>query len=123
MVTNLPRRQAERRLFTSCRFFENYIRSPNVLATFFYGKITYVLISTENGLGYILGDFFHKLIWSPWLGAVASFVSGFRMYVRLLSQVSAHKIKKRGEKNFSLKSENPNQGKFEYTRENIGTNL
>jgi hypothetical protein len=24
-------------------------------------------ISTQNGLGYILGDFFHKLVWSPWL--------------------------------------------------------
>jgi hypothetical protein len=21
---------------------------------------------TKNGLGYILGDFFHQLVWSPW---------------------------------------------------------
>jgi hypothetical protein len=26
----------------------------------------YELISTKNGLGYTLGDFFHELIWSPW---------------------------------------------------------
>jgi hypothetical protein len=26
---------------------------------------SYALILTKNGPGYILGDFFHKLIWSP----------------------------------------------------------
>jgi hypothetical protein len=27
---------------------------------------SYVLILTKNGLAQILGDFFYKLIWSPW---------------------------------------------------------
>jgi hypothetical protein len=34
----------------------------------------YALILTKNGLGYILGDFFQKLIWSPCLYVVSSYV-------------------------------------------------
>jgi hypothetical protein len=41
----------------SCNFFG--LLFPTV-------PVTYVLILTKNGLGFILGDFFHKLIWSPW---------------------------------------------------------
>jgi hypothetical protein len=38
---------------------------PKFWATFFHGK-SFVLLLAKHGLGYILGDFFHKLIWSPW---------------------------------------------------------
>jgi hypothetical protein len=43
---------------------EKYRIIPDTLATIFRGKI-YVLMLTKNGLGYILGDFFHQLVWSP----------------------------------------------------------
>jgi hypothetical protein len=39
--------------------FENYESSPKVCSTIFNGK-SCVLISTKNGFGYILGDFFTK---------------------------------------------------------------
>jgi hypothetical protein len=31
----------------------------------FFPRQTVCIIFTENGLGYILGDFFLKLVWSP----------------------------------------------------------
>jgi hypothetical protein len=42
-------------------FFENYRSGTKVFC-----QKTYVLILTKHGLGYILGDSFHKLIRSPW---------------------------------------------------------
>jgi hypothetical protein len=42
----------------------NWRSSPNFGANFYYGKSD-VIILTKNGLGYILGDFFRKRIWSP----------------------------------------------------------
>jgi hypothetical protein len=41
-------------------FFENYRSGTKVFC-----QKTYVLILTKHGLGYILGDSFHKLIRSP----------------------------------------------------------
>jgi hypothetical protein len=38
-------------------FLENYRSSQNFGATFFYGK-SYVIISTKNRFGFIVGDFF-----------------------------------------------------------------
>jgi hypothetical protein len=32
----------------------------------YFFSVDYVLILRKNVLGYILGDFFHKPIWSPW---------------------------------------------------------
>jgi hypothetical protein len=46
--------------------YEKFSSSPDFWATFFQGK-SYVLILAKKGLGFVLGDFFHKLIWSPWL--------------------------------------------------------
>jgi hypothetical protein len=43
------------------------------LATFFYRK-RYVFILAKNVLGYILGDFVHKLIWLPC--RLVSFICG-----------------------------------------------
>jgi hypothetical protein len=55
------------RLFTFGQFFENYIpKKPELMGYFFQG-INYVLILTQNGLCFIFGIFFHKLIWQPWL--------------------------------------------------------
>jgi hypothetical protein len=48
------------------QFCENYRSSQNLGATIFTEKVTCKLIWTKNGLSYILGRFFHKLIWSPW---------------------------------------------------------
>jgi hypothetical protein len=45
--------------------FENYKIRANYWAYFIHGT-SGVLILTENGLGDILGDKFHKPIWSPW---------------------------------------------------------
>jgi hypothetical protein len=45
------------------QFRENYGNSPNLCATLFYGK-SGAQVLTKNALGYILGDFFHQLIWS-----------------------------------------------------------
>jgi hypothetical protein len=39
-------------------------------------KFAYLSISTKYGLGYILGDFFHKLIRSPWSTANFYFTFG-----------------------------------------------
>jgi hypothetical protein len=39
--------------------FKSYISSAKFWATIFHGT-TYVLILTKYGLGYFLGDFFHK---------------------------------------------------------------
>jgi hypothetical protein len=48
------------------QFLENYISRPNILAVFSSKlKVTSVLILTKNGFGYIFGDFYLKLIWSP----------------------------------------------------------
>jgi hypothetical protein len=47
------------------KFSESYRSSPHFCAIFLL-SIDYVLILTKNSLGYILSDFFHKLIWSPW---------------------------------------------------------
>jgi hypothetical protein len=43
--------------------FKYYGKSPKIRPTFFHGY-SIVLISTKHGFGLILGDFFHKLIWS-----------------------------------------------------------
>jgi hypothetical protein len=45
--------------------FENRRNGPNFWATLFNVK-RYASILTKFVLGYVLGDFFHKLIWSPW---------------------------------------------------------
>jgi hypothetical protein len=45
--------------------FENGISSTKFWANFFH-TVSYVLILAKNVLGYILGDFFYKIIWSPW---------------------------------------------------------
>jgi hypothetical protein len=47
-------------VFTLGSFGENRISSPHFWANFS------PVNSDKNGLGYILCDFFHKLIWSPW---------------------------------------------------------
>jgi hypothetical protein len=58
------------RIFAPCaivffeQFFEKYRSSHNFWVTLPHGKI-YVLIVTNKGFGYILGDFLNKLIWSP----------------------------------------------------------
>jgi hypothetical protein len=44
--------------------FEKNISGTNCRATSFLGK-SYVLISTQNGLSYILSDFFQKAVWPP----------------------------------------------------------
>jgi hypothetical protein len=44
-------------LFSLGSFLENYCCSPKFLTSFFNGQ-SYVLILTNNGLGYILGDFY-----------------------------------------------------------------
>jgi hypothetical protein len=46
------------------QLYVKYRRSSNFGRTFFHRK-SVVFILTKNGLGYILGDFFYKLIWSP----------------------------------------------------------
>jgi hypothetical protein len=46
------------------QFFENYRSSPYICVAFFHGKV-YAFILPKNGLGYILGGFFYKHIWSP----------------------------------------------------------
>jgi hypothetical protein len=53
-----------RRLFTLGSFSKT-VEIARIFAYFFYSrKIVYILM--KNGLGNILGDFFHELIWSPW---------------------------------------------------------
>jgi hypothetical protein len=57
------------RIFAYCTigylryFFENYRSSANFWPNCFHGIFCKNL--GNNGSGY-LGDFFHKLIWSPW---------------------------------------------------------
>jgi hypothetical protein len=46
------------------QILENYISTANSWAIFSTGQFMYYF--DKNGLGYTLGDFFHKLIWSPW---------------------------------------------------------
>jgi hypothetical protein len=46
---------------------ENKNSSTNFWATFVLRYKAYVLIMTKNGFGYILNDYFYKLIRSPWL--------------------------------------------------------
>jgi hypothetical protein len=45
--------------------FFNYQTEPKFFGYFFPKKKSYVLISIKNRFGHTLGDFFHKLIWSP----------------------------------------------------------
>jgi hypothetical protein len=45
------------------QFYENYRNSPYFLLLFPRKKLC--INFDKNRLGYILGDFFHKLIWSP----------------------------------------------------------
>jgi hypothetical protein len=49
------------------KFFDNYGCCPNFWATFIQGN-SCILILAKSRLGYILGDFFHQLIWSPCSG-------------------------------------------------------
>jgi hypothetical protein len=65
-VTRLGEFSTIVRWFYSDSNFENYKSSPNVLLLFSTEKAVCILTLTKNVLGYILGDFFHKLIWSPW---------------------------------------------------------
>jgi hypothetical protein len=45
-------------------FYKDYRCGPKVCATFF-PNLDYICINFDkNRLGYVLGDFFHKLIWS-----------------------------------------------------------
>jgi hypothetical protein len=44
--------------------FQNYRSSRSIWATFFEGQ-GFRFNFGKNRLGHILGDFFHKLIWSP----------------------------------------------------------
>jgi hypothetical protein len=53
------------------QFFEDYISCPNFWVSFFSGK-SCVLKLTKKWFGYILGDFFLKLIWSPWINSTFS---------------------------------------------------
>jgi hypothetical protein len=55
-------------LFTLGIFSINYRTNTN-FGTTFSQLTSYVSILTKNGLGNIFGEFFHKLIWSPWLPA------------------------------------------------------
>jgi hypothetical protein len=71
-VTRLGEFSPIGRLFTLGSFVENYRRMLKFLATFFLSK-RHVLILTKNALGYILGDFFHKPIWSPCLDRLLRF--------------------------------------------------
>jgi hypothetical protein len=59
-VTRLGEFSPLGRLLTLGNVFENYRSGPKFGATFFDGKCCVHI----NGLCYILGDFFHKLIWS-----------------------------------------------------------
>jgi hypothetical protein len=45
-------------------FFDNYRRSPQCFATFLHSWGC-ALILTKKELGYILGDYLNKLVWSP----------------------------------------------------------
>jgi hypothetical protein len=65
-VTRLGEFSPIGRLFSLCRFLEKYKSSPKFLSTFIHGK-SFILTLPKNELGYILGDFCSKLIWSPWL--------------------------------------------------------
>jgi hypothetical protein len=56
-------------LLTTVSFFR-YKSGPNFL---FHGK-SCVLILAKDSLGYVLGDFFTQLIWSPCFGSAALFV-------------------------------------------------
>jgi hypothetical protein len=47
------------------QFYENYRGGANFLGNFSHGT-SYVLTLAKYGLGCILGDFFHKHIWSHW---------------------------------------------------------
>jgi hypothetical protein len=50
--------------------FVKYTEVAQIIGLFFH-VTSCVVIFTKNGLGYILGDFFHKLIWSPCLATTA----------------------------------------------------
>jgi hypothetical protein len=53
------------RIFAFWAVFVNYRRCPKFFVPLFQGVIVKnVLICTKNQFGNILGDFFHKLIWS-----------------------------------------------------------
>jgi hypothetical protein len=62
--------------FLTCR------SSPHFLAILFHGEVTYALPAyNKNVLGYILGDYFHKLLWSHYvtqgmIWCIFSFVAG-----------------------------------------------
>jgi hypothetical protein len=64
------------RLVGDCLFWAvlfKITKDAEIWATFFHGKVMYVLIVTKMGeIAYNLGDFFHQLIWSPWLQVLAS---------------------------------------------------
>jgi hypothetical protein len=49
------------------QFYSNDRSGRKNLATFFNG-VSYALILTKNGLGYIFVRFFYKLVWSPCFG-------------------------------------------------------
>jgi hypothetical protein len=46
------------------QLFGRLLSIPNLCATIPHGN-GYALLLTKHGSGYTLGDFFHKLIWSP----------------------------------------------------------
>jgi hypothetical protein len=65
-VTRLGKLSPIGRLLTLGTFFKLLNWPKTFLATFFLGKRK-VLTLTKSGVGKYLGDFFHKLIRSPWL--------------------------------------------------------
>jgi hypothetical protein len=56
------------RFFTLGGLLKN-TRVALILGHFFHGK-RYIIIFDKNGLGYVLGHLFAKLIWSPWSGLI-----------------------------------------------------
>jgi hypothetical protein len=64
-------------LFTFEQLFENDKCSPNFRATLFRGKSD-ALFSGKKRAGLLFGQFFNKLIWSPWPpGRFGSFLTDF----------------------------------------------
>jgi hypothetical protein len=47
------------------KFLAKLQKNPKVWGNFLHGK-SYALILTKFGFCYILGNFWHKRIWSPW---------------------------------------------------------
>jgi hypothetical protein len=63
-VTRLAEFSTFGRLCFLWAIFRKQQKKSKFFATFFLGK-SFAFILTKNGLGYTLGDFFRKLIWSP----------------------------------------------------------